>query len=46
MNDVRNFGDLDDPNSEISKQMKRREVYQLASDKGTKPRVFYVKAGK
>jgi Fe-S-cluster-containing dehydrogenase component len=43
MNDVRTFGDLDDPTSEISQKMRAKEVYQLAADKGTKPRVFYVK---
>lgn len=43
MNEVRLFGDLDDPNSEISKKLASVEVYQLAADKGTKPRIFYVK---
>lgn len=45
MNDVRVFGDLDDPNSEISRRMKEKQVYQLAPEKGTKPRVFYVRSG-
>lgn len=45
MNTVRVFGDLDDPDSEISRQMKEKEVYRLAEYKGTKPRVFYVKNG-
>lgn len=43
MNDVRTFGDLDDPTSEISRKMKANKVYQLTPEKGTKPRVFYVK---
>jgi len=46
MNEVRVFGDLDDPHSEISKRMQQVKAYQLAADKGTKPRVYYVKSGK
>jgi len=45
MNTVRVFGDLDDPDSEISRQMREKTVYRLAEYKGTKPRVFYVKNG-
>lgn len=43
MNEVRVFGDLDDPNSKISKLMAKKEVYQLLPEKGTKPRIYYVK---
>ncbi len=46
MNDVRTFGDVDDPNSAISKKMAIIETYQLAAHHGTKPRVFYVKGRK
>ncbi len=40
---VRIFGDLDDPNSEISKVLKEREYFQLKPEKGTKPKLFYLK---
>ena len=43
MNEVRVFGDLEDPNSKISQLMAKHEVYQILPDKGTKPRIFYVK---
>jgi len=43
MNEVRVFGDLDDANSKISKLMAQKEVYQLLPEKGTRPRVYYVK---
>jgi len=43
MNEVRLFGDLDDPNSEINKKMSQHEVYQILPEKGTKPRIYYVK---
>ncbi|OEH85405.1 4Fe-4S ferredoxin [Desulfuribacillus stibiiarsenatis] len=40
---VRIFGDLDDPDSEISKAMAKKSVYQLIPEKGTRPRIYYVK---
>lgn len=43
MNQVRVFGDLDDPNSEISKQLAKKKVYQLLPERGTEPRIYYVK---
>ena len=39
---VRTFGDLDDPNSEISKLLKDREHSSLKSHLGTKPKLFYL----
>ncbi|WP_280770315.1 respiratory selenite reductase subunit SrrB [Salipaludibacillus daqingensis] len=43
MNEVRLFGDLDDPNSEINKKMAQHEVSQLLDSHGTKPRIYYIK---
>lgn len=37
------FGDLDDPNSEISRALANREWYTLLPDAGTKPKHFYLK---
>lgn len=45
MNDVRVFGDLDDPASVISRKIKTVKTRRLAEEKGTKPRVFYVVSG-
>ncbi|MCK8817019.1 4Fe-4S dicluster domain-containing protein [Natroniella sulfidigena] len=42
MNDVRVFGDLDDPTSKITKLMKEKDVYQLLTREGTKPSIYYV----
>lgn len=39
---ARVFGDLDDPNSVISKKMKSSQVWRLKEDKGTSPKVFYM----
>lgn len=39
---ARVFGDLDDPNSVISKKMKSGQVWRLKEDKGTSPKVFYM----
>ena len=38
---ARVFGDLDDPNSEISKMRKAGNAQVLLEDMGTKPQVFY-----
>lgn len=43
MNNVRVFGDLDNPNSEISKRLNTENTYQLLPEKGTKPRIYYVR---
>ncbi len=43
MNEVRVFGDLENPNSKISKLLAKHETYQLLPEKGTQPRIFYVK---
>ena len=39
---VRVFGDLDDPKSEISQLLKKREYFTLKSHLGTKPKLFYL----
>ena len=36
------FGDMDDPNSEISKIVSARKVKVLAPEAGTKPQIFYL----
>jgi len=36
------FGDLDDPNSDVSKLIKERNGYQLHPEYGTEPSVYYV----
>lgn len=36
------FGDLDDPNSEVSQILRKRSSFRLLEDAGTKPRVYYV----
>ena len=37
------FGDLNDPDSEVSKLLATREHYTLAPDAGTRPKHFYLK---
>lgn len=39
---ARYFGDLDDPESEISKVLSEREYAQLLTDQGTGPNVFFL----
>jgi len=39
---VRVFGDLDDPNSEISQLLVNKEYRQVKSHLGTKPKLFYI----
>ncbi len=39
---ARYFGDLDDPNSEISKLIASREHMRLQEDAGTEPNVYYL----
>jgi molybdopterin-containing oxidoreductase family iron-sulfur binding subunit len=36
------FGDLDDPNSEVSKALSQKPHFRLLEDRGTSPRVFYL----
>lgn len=36
------FGDLDDPNSAINRQLNARKHHALLTDAGTKPRIFYL----
>lgn len=40
---ARYFGDLDDPNSEISKVLSQRSYFQLNGDAGTSPNVYFLK---
>ncbi len=39
---ARTFGDLDNPNSEISKLIASREYVQYETDAGTKPNLYYL----
>ena len=44
MTGVRMFGDLDDPNSEISQFIVKHKLKQFKVELNTKPRVYYKKA--
>ncbi|WP_449314670.1 4Fe-4S dicluster domain-containing protein [Rubneribacter sp.] len=39
---ARHWGDLDDPESEVSQLIRKREVKQLLPEKGTEPSVYYL----
>ncbi len=42
---ARHFGDLDDPDSEVSKLIAEKRATQLKKDYGTRPQVYYVLEG-
>ena len=42
---ARVFGDLSDPNSEVSQLVRNRHGFQLQSEMGTEPSVFYLPGG-
>jgi len=41
-NRARFFGDIDDPNSDVSKAIKGRSYFHLLEEKGTKPSIYYL----
>lgn len=41
---ARFFGDLDDPFSEVSIMLRKKQAYRLLEEKGTQPKVFYIKS--
>ena len=43
---ARFFGDLDDPNSVVSKLIKTRQVFRLKEEYGTEPKVYYLSSVK
>jgi molybdopterin-containing oxidoreductase family iron-sulfur binding subunit len=40
---ARYFGDLDDPDSDLSKVLASRENYQLLTERGTGPNMYFLK---
>ena len=36
------FGDLNDPDSEVSRLIRDRGAYQLLEERGTDPQVYYL----
>jgi molybdopterin-containing oxidoreductase family iron-sulfur binding subunit len=42
LGDARIFGDLDDPDSKISKVLAKRKWFRLKEELGTKPQVYYL----
>lgn len=40
---ARHFGDLDDPDSDVSQALKGRDYFKLMDEKGTHPSVYYLK---
>jgi len=44
MNEVRIFGDLDDPASPLHELINNQDVVQLRPDLNTKPRIYYAKS--
>jgi hypothetical protein len=40
---ARSFGDLDDPDSEISKLIRRKNSHQLLAELGTEPQIRYLR---
>jgi Fe-S-cluster-containing dehydrogenase component len=43
MTGVRKFGDLDDPNSEVSREIIKHRLKQFKADLNTRPRIYYKK---
>lgn len=43
---ARIFGDLDDPNSEVSILLRSKQVHRLGEQYGTKPKVYYISSNK
>ena len=41
-NRARHFGDIDDPESEVSKAIQGRTYFKLLEEKGTKPSIYYL----
>jgi Fe-S-cluster-containing dehydrogenase component len=41
---ARHFGDLNDPESNVSKLLQKRTSYRLREDLGTSPHVYYLPA--